>query len=102
MAQVFISYAEEDRDRAELVQSKLRLAGHGTSMDIDLLRAGDAWQAKLDQAIRASHAAVVIMTPKARRSDYVTYEWAFALGAGVRVIALDYVKKDLHPRLDTL
>jgi HEAT repeat protein len=71
-------------------------------MDLDILSAGEDWQDKLDAAIRASHALVVIMTPEARKSDYVAYEWAFALGAGVRVIPLEFTKTDVSPRLDTL
>jgi TIR domain len=74
MAHIFVSYNRQDRDFAEVVQAKLEKAGHSTSMDFDLLSAGDDWQDKLDLAIRNSHALVVIMTPDARSSDYVTYE----------------------------
>jgi hypothetical protein len=33
------------------------------------------------------------MTPDAKASEYVTYEWAFAWGAGVRVIPIMYKEK---------
>src|SRR6266700_3531561 len=91
MAQVFISYAREDQDFAEVVQAKLERAGHRTSLDLDLLHAGDDWGDKLDLAIRGAHALVLVLTPDARQSVYVAYEWAFALGAGVRLIVLDLI-----------
>jgi len=73
MAKVFISYDREDSDFAELVQ-----------------------------AIRDSHVLVVIMTPDAAASEYVVYEWAFALGAHGRIIPLELKKSLFHPRLEVL
>lgn len=102
MANVFICYDREDRDFAEVVQAKLERARHTTAMDFDILNAGDDWQDRLDDAIRRAHALVVIMTPEARQSEYVAYEWAFALGATVTVIPLELKKTTFSPRLDTL
>jgi HEAT repeat protein len=102
MASVFVCYGREDRDFAEVVQAKLEKAGHETSMDFDILSAGDDWQTKLDVAIRNSDAVVVIMTPDARASDYVAYEWAFALGADVKIIPLEFRATEFPPRLDGL
>jgi HEAT repeat protein len=42
------------------------------------------------------------MTPEAKASEYVTYEWAFALGAGIEVIPILLEPTELHPRLDAL
>jgi HEAT repeat protein len=42
------------------------------------------------------------MTPDARASEYVTYEWSFALGAGVRVIPILLKHTELHPKLNSL
>lgn len=102
MAHVFLSYDREDRDFAEVVQAKLERAGHETSMDLDILNAGDDWQTTLDLAIRRSDAIVVIMAPEARASDYVAYEWAFAFGAGVKVIPVELRTTAFPPRLDGL
>jgi HEAT repeat protein len=102
MAHVFICYDREDRDFAEVVQAKLERAGHVTVMDFDILSAGDDWQDRLDLEIRRSQALVVIMTPEARQSDYVAYEWAFALGAGVKVIPLELKQTSFSPRLHSL
>jgi hypothetical protein len=42
------------------------------------------------------------MTPDARISEYVTYEWAFAWGYGKKVIPIMLRQTTLHPRLATL
>ena len=42
------------------------------------------------------------MTPAAKASEYVTYEWAFAWGAGIKVIPILLKETELHPRLETL
>jgi len=103
MANVFISYDREDSDFAELVQARLERAGHDTLMDTEFLNVGDNWRDELDQAIRASHVLLVIMTPEAAVSKYVTYEWAFALGAHGKIIPLELKKMSrCHPRLDVL
>ena len=103
MATVFISYDREDSDFAELVKALLEKAGHDILMDTEFLNVGDDWRDELDQAIRASHVLLVIMTPEAAVSKYVTYEWAFALGTHGKIIPLELKKmSDCHPRLDVL
>ncbi len=42
------------------------------------------------------------MSPEAKASEYVTYEWAFAWGAGVKVLPVIYKDTPLHPRLEAL
>ncbi|HEY8212270.1 MAG TPA: HEAT repeat domain-containing protein [Myxococcaceae bacterium] len=102
MAHVFISYSRKDQDFAEVVQAKLEKAGHTVSLDVDMLSAGDDWGDKLDVAIRGAHALVLVLTAESRKSEYVTYEWSFALGAGVRVIPIALENVELHPRLRVL
>lgn len=102
MAKIFISYDHEDSDFAELLDGRLAKAGHDTRMDVDILNAGEDWRDKLDQALKASDVLVVIITPEARASEYVTYEWAFALGAGIRVIPVELRDAGFHPRLKVL
>ena len=42
----------------------------------------------------------MIMTPEAKASEYVTYEWAFAWGLGIKVIPIMLRSTELHPRLE--
>ncbi|MBA3872824.1 MAG: HEAT repeat domain-containing protein [Anaerolineae bacterium] len=115
MAHIFISYAHVDGDFAKELIEVVKNAGFKHWIDSEKLREGEDWRQELDKAIRASFALVVIMTPKAKASEYVTYEWAFALGVGVKVIPIlpkpfkssiwDRIlrrSQKLHPRLEIL
>ncbi|HYB01696.1 MAG TPA: TIR domain-containing protein [Ktedonobacteraceae bacterium] len=100
--QVFISYQHNDDDFAELLKLKIKDAGFDSWVDSEDLQAGEEWQVSIDQAIKGAFALIVIMTPEAQASEYVTYEWSFAWGAGVKVIPVMYKQTQLHPRLKTL
>jgi CheY-like chemotaxis protein len=100
--QVFISYHHEDADSAENLMNKIKGAGFDSWIDSEYLRAGEEWQVSIDQAIKSAFALIVIMTPNAQASEYVTYEWSFAWGAGIKVIPVMYKQTLLHPRLKTL
>ena len=99
---IFISYQHDDSDFAELLIQRVEKAGFVTWIDNGQLHAGDDWRATIDQAIQEAHAIIVIMSPQAKASEYVTYEWAFAWGAGVKVIPVLYKQTPLHPRLEAL
>jgi hypothetical protein len=101
MPQVFISYKHDDGDFVDTLKRKIEEAGF-TGWTDDNLLAGEEWREMIDRAIRDSDALIVIMTPEARASEYVTYEWSFALGMGVPVIPVMLKKTPLHPRLEVL
>lgn len=98
---VFVSYKHEDVDFAENVMSRLEARGFQTWAD-HKVGAGEEWRTAIDLSIKNSFALIVIMTPEAKTSEYVTYEWAFAWGVGVRVIPVMLRKTELHPRLEAL
>jgi HEAT repeat protein len=100
MKRVFISYCHEDGDFADTLRRRLDDEGIPTWQDTDL-RGGEQWRIEIDLAIREALAAIVVLSPEAVRSDYVAYEWAFALGAGVNVIpvVLRVGFEALHPAL---
>ena len=99
---VFISHHGDDGDFAEVLKLNLQKAGVDAWIDTDRLRVGDDWRSEIDEAIRSATALIVVMTPSAKDSEYVTYEWAFAWGAGVKVIPILLSTTQLHPRLDSL
>ncbi|MBA2681776.1 MAG: TIR domain-containing protein [Ktedonobacteraceae bacterium] len=99
---VFISYKHEDSDFAENLIHRVENAGFKTWVDSDKLAAGEDWRTGIDESIRNAFALIVIMTPEAKASEYVTYEWAFAWGAGVKVIPILHKSTQLHPRLEAL
>jgi HEAT repeat protein len=98
---VFVSYKHEDVDFAENVMSRLEARGFQTWTD-HKIRAGEEWRTAIDLSIKNSFALIVIMTPEAKASEYVTYEWAFAWGMGIKVIPVMLRKTELHPRLEAL
>src|SRR5947209_5130646 len=102
MRHVFISCKHDDGDFADILISKLEKAGFETWIDKNHLYAGEDWRAEIDQAIKDAFALIVIMSPEARSSEYVTYEWAFAYGTGLKIIPLLYKNTKLHPRLEAL
>jgi hypothetical protein len=101
MNHIFISHSHEDSDFAENMQNKLEQAGFTVWRDIGI-RGGEDWRKEIDQAIKEAFVLIVVVTPAAKASEYVTYEWAFASGAGVKVIPILHKKTDLHPRLEAL
>jgi hypothetical protein len=83
---------------------KLRLEKEGVSawIDTDRLEPGVDWRQEIDDAIRSATALVAVMSPDARDSEYVTYEWAFAWGSQTHLIPIMLRETPLHPRLAAL
>lgn len=77
-ANVFISYASPDHALADLVQLKLAEAGHDVWRDVASLRPGDRWPTAIDQALLRCDVLLMILTPEATSSAFVTYEWMMA------------------------
>jgi len=102
MRHVFISYCREDAAFAQAVEQRVKAAEFTTWRDLDV-RAGGDWRSEIDDGIKDAMAVIVVMSPQSAQSVYVSYEWAFALGAGVPVIPvlLNLTFSGLHPRLST-
>jgi hypothetical protein len=101
MTHVFISYKRDTANKrfVNKMTEYLTQAGFDPWIDTAELQAGEDWREAIDQAIRDSLALIVVLTPEAVMSQYVTYEWAFALGVGKDVIPILYKDAQLHPRL---
>jgi HEAT repeat protein len=104
MTHFFISYVREreDAEFSENLRSRLQSEGFETWIDRQHIVGGTLWQPAIDQALRKAAGVIVVMTPAAKASEYVTYEWAFALGANVPVIPVLLKPTDLHSRLASL
>jgi HEAT repeat protein len=101
MTHVFVSYTRSDAPFARALA--LRIAGAGLTPWLDdVIDPGLPWRETIDRAIRESFAMIVVMSPDAKASEYVTYEWAFAAGAGLEIIPLLLRPTRLHPRLEAL
>lgn len=102
VSHIFISYNQADADFAAVLSNQIERAGIDTWMDKGRLRPGQDWSDEIDQAILNAYALIAVMSPEAKSSEYVTYEWSFALGAGMPVIPVLYKQTTLHPRLARL
>ena len=101
MSHVFISYKREDLEFAIRLKQHLHERGFATWIDSDIAP-GQEWRQNIDDAIREAFVVLVVMTPTASTSEYVTYEWAFALGVGIPVIPILLSSTRLHPRLEAV
>ncbi len=98
----FISHAREDGDFAELVKVYLERKGEDGWIDTDRLLPGIDWRQEIDDTIRHAKAIIAVMSPEARASEYVIYEWAFAWGCSKKIMPIMLRETSLHPRLATL
>jgi len=99
---VFISYQHEDNDFAEALIRRVEKEGFPIWIDHDSLPPADDWREGIDKALREAFALIVIMSPTAKASEYVTYEWTFAWGCGIKVFPVMFKFTPLHPRLKAL
>jgi len=99
---VFISHDHDDADFAELLKLKLEKSNIISWIDSERLKIGQDWREEIDQGIENSIAVIVIMTPDSRKSEYVTYEWAFAWGKKKKIFPVMLKQTQLHPRLESL
>ena len=101
MPHAFISYKHEDLAFAQ----ELALFAQSQRVAVWLdthIQPGEEWRQIIDKAIEEAFAVVVIMTPEARLSEYITYEWAFAMGLYIPVIPVMLRQTKLHPKLEVL
>lgn len=99
---VFISHDHDDADFAELLKLQLEKNGIIGWIDSERLKIGQDWRQEIDDGINNSLAVIAIMTPEARKSEYVTYEWAYAWGRGKKIFPIMLKQTSLHPRLESL
>jgi nucleotide-binding universal stress UspA family protein len=84
---VFISYAREDQAYARDLAADLRAHGLRAWMD-DRIDFGDRWWQTIVQAVRASAAVIVVMTPAAEKSESVEKEILLAQREGKPIFPL--------------
>lgn len=102
MAHIFVSYARKDGTVLKKVRTALEQAHQQGWIDTEGVLVGGDYRSQIDVALQSARAVVVILSRASAKSPYVTYEWSYALGAGVRVIPVLVEAADLHPRLEAL
>ena len=80
MRKAFICYATENETFAHFTEMMLKEAGYDVRLDNRKARVGDEWRKAIDDGISDSYVLLVVLAPESCESNYVTYEWAYALG----------------------
>ena len=75
MANVFLSYAREDADRARLIAAELERAGHSVWWDRHI-KGGAQYAREIEHALKSADAVVVLWSERAVESDWVRDEAA--------------------------
>jgi len=78
--QVYMSYAQQDRELAWNLAKALKNAGLHVWIDIDNIYPGDNWAEVIGKALKESQAMVVLLTPSALQSEWVRKDIAYAIG----------------------
>jgi TIR domain len=81
MHDVFISYCQSDRDRVASLAESLLASGWSVWWD-PLLRAGESFDAAIENKLRSCEVVLVCWSRSAIRSEYVLDEARFALKLG--------------------
>jgi hypothetical protein len=76
---VFISYASEDREYALALRSALADQSISVWMDLDVVRLGDDILRSIDEGVRQSSHAILLLSPHYIRKRYPTAEFASIL-----------------------
>ena len=78
--QVFLSYAREDRSKAEQIYDRLAAQGFKPWMDVRDLQPGSLWRESIEEAIRHSDFFLVILSNNSiSKSGHVQVELRAAL-----------------------
>src|SRR5437660_4398573 len=78
---VFLSYAAEDRDWARELASHLKRSGIDVWDPAIQIFPGDDWALKIGEALAASDAIVVLLSPATARHEEVSQSVQYALGS---------------------
>jgi hypothetical protein len=84
LADVFISYKRDERQRAESIASRLRTLGLDVWLDAHIA-SGRSFDAEIETALRAAKAVLVLWTPGSVASEWVRNEASAAKERGTLV-----------------
>jgi hypothetical protein len=87
MADIFVSYANEDRDRAKVVAVALEHSGWSVWWDREVA-IGRTWDETIEEEIEKARSVVVLWSPRSVTSDWVKNEARDAKSRGILIPAL--------------
>lgn len=99
---IFISYARESIDFALQLKAFLEGEQFEVWLDKSRIKVGQEWKREIDQALERACILIVVMCQNSGISNYVTYEWSYALGRHIPVYPIRLLSDDgaeYHPKL---
>ena len=101
MADVFISYAHEDRDAAQRIAAVLGAAGYSVWWDREIL-GGETFDETIERELEVAGSVIVLWSGHSVPSNWVRSEAAAAVERGVLVpVFIEKVKLPLEFRRST-
>jgi hypothetical protein len=82
--EIFVSYSHRDSDVVEACRNAYRALGYKVLMDIDELRSGELWNARLKDFIERATIFQLFWSENAAKSEFCRQEWQHALGVARR------------------
>ena len=82
---VFLSYSNTDREFVTRLAHDLSKAGLNVWLDQWSLTPGETLAEAINEALKASHVQVVVMSPDYFQSEWTRQEWHYALGREVEI-----------------
>ena len=78
---IFLSYASQDQVSAQILAKKLEAKGHQVWDPERDLVSGSDWASTLMKQMKSAEAMIVLLSPEAVDSRWVSHEIEYALGA---------------------
>lgn len=101
---IFISYSSSDSFFVDTIKLKLEERSFKVYIDIDI-PGGKKWRPEIDNMIKDSSFILLVLSKASKESEYVIYEWAYAMSREkiiIPVVIDDLDVKNLHPKLSPL
>jgi hypothetical protein len=102
MNHIFISYAHEDYDFANSLRLELEKSGFSAWLDSHQIKAGSEYRKSIAEGIGDALILILIISESSKNSEFVTYEWAYAMGLGKTVLPIILRPTQLHAMLEPL
>lgn len=102
MHQIFLSYSKKQKKEAKKLVNLINKLHKVKVWDFSGLTAGHQWRKEIDESIKRSSLVILLVSKDSINSKYVTYEWAYALGIGIKVLPIKLEDRKLHPRLEVV
>ena len=99
MGSIFLSYSRTDKDKVDLLASKLAAVGRPVWIDRTSIQAGDQWRRQIVEAIRQADALILVLSPEAVQSDNVRKELDLAEETRIRIIPAEIRPVTIPPQM---